>query len=152
MSIEPTEQPATTSVRRWQSGDRRVPCGVGIVLRLLAAGTVTVAQAAAVPIPARTNGSTKPGPAPPPRRAGAGSVLLNSRPAALSPHQFQDGLAQWTAATRVKKPKPRIAGVSATEHAGARATATIEQLQAHVARAGRGAARERIAALEAENA
>jgi len=57
---------------------------------------------------------------------------------------------KWTAATRVKKPKPRIAGVSATEHAGARAT--IEKLQARVARAGRGTARERIAALEAENA
>src|SRR5215472_12506946 len=45
-----------------------------------------------------------------------------------------------TAATRVKKPKPRIAGVSATEHAGTRAT--IEQLQGRVARAGRGTARE----------
>jgi hypothetical protein len=52
------------TVRRWQYGDRRVPCGVGIVLRLLAAGTVTVAQVeqAAVPIPARTNGSAQPGP------------------------------------------------------------------------------------------
>jgi hypothetical protein len=38
---------------------------------------------------------------------------------------------KWTAATRVKKPKPRLAGVSATEHAGARAT--IKQLQARVA-------------------
>jgi hypothetical protein len=49
------------SVRRWQVGDRRVPCGVGIVLRLLAAGTVTVAQVeqAAVPIPTRTNCSAK---------------------------------------------------------------------------------------------
>ena len=52
------------SVRRWQDGDRRVPCGVGIVLRLLAAGAVTVDQVeqAAVAIPARTNGSAKPGP------------------------------------------------------------------------------------------
>ena len=52
------------SVRRWQDGDRRVPCGVDIVLRLLAAGAVTVAQVeqAAVPIPARTNGSAKPEP------------------------------------------------------------------------------------------
>jgi GcrA cell cycle regulator len=52
------------SVRRWQYGDRRVPRGVDIVLRLLAAGTVTVAQVeqAAVPIPVRTNGSAKPGP------------------------------------------------------------------------------------------
>jgi hypothetical protein len=49
------------SVRRWQDGERRVPCGVGIVLRLLAAGTVTVAQVeqAAVAIPARANGSDK---------------------------------------------------------------------------------------------
>jgi hypothetical protein len=52
------------SVRRWQDGDRRVPCGVSIVLRLLAAGTVTVAQVeqAAVAIPARTNGGAEPGP------------------------------------------------------------------------------------------
>src|SRR5262245_43967784 len=52
------------SVRRWQCGDRRVPCGVGIVLRLLAAGAVTVAQveAAAASIPARTNGGANPEP------------------------------------------------------------------------------------------
>jgi DNA-binding transcriptional regulator YdaS (Cro superfamily) len=52
------------SVRHWQAGDRRVPCGVSIVLRLLAAGTVTVAQVeqAAVPISARTNGGAKPKP------------------------------------------------------------------------------------------
>ena len=52
------------SVRRWQHGDRRVPCGVSIVLRLLAAGTVTVAQVeqAALPVPARTNGGAKPDP------------------------------------------------------------------------------------------
>src|SRR5262249_48716237 len=43
---------------------RRVPCGVGIVLRLLAAGAVTVTQVeqAAVSAPARTNGSVKPEP------------------------------------------------------------------------------------------
>src|SRR5262249_29161639 len=52
------------SVRRWQHGDRRVPCGVGIVLRLLATKTITIAQVeqAAVPVPARTNGSVKPEP------------------------------------------------------------------------------------------
>ena len=52
------------SIRRWQDGDRRVPCGVGIVLRLLAAGAVTVDQVeqAAGAIPARTNGSAKPEP------------------------------------------------------------------------------------------
>jgi hypothetical protein len=56
------------SVRRWQDGDRRVPCGVGIVLRLLAAGAVTVdqvEQAAAVAIPAWTNGSATPEPSAP---------------------------------------------------------------------------------------
>jgi hypothetical protein len=37
---------------------------------------------------------------------------------------------KWTAATRVKKPKSRTAGVSATEHG--RARATIEQLQARI--------------------
>jgi GcrA cell cycle regulator len=46
------------SVRRWQHGDRRVPRGVGIVLRLLATGAVTIAEVeeAAVSAPARTNG------------------------------------------------------------------------------------------------
>ena len=55
------------SVRRWQHGDRRVPCGVSIVIRLLAAGVVTVAQVeqAAVPVSARTNGSDKPEPSAP---------------------------------------------------------------------------------------
>jgi hypothetical protein len=37
---------------------------------------------------------------------------------------------KWTAATRVKKPKPRSAGVSATEQG--RAQATVEQLEARV--------------------
>jgi chromosome segregation ATPase len=37
---------------------------------------------------------------------------------------------KWTAATRVKKPKSRTAGVSASEHG--RARATIEQLQGRV--------------------
>jgi DNA-binding transcriptional regulator YdaS (Cro superfamily) len=52
------------SVRRWQAGDRRVPYGVAILFRLLAAGVVTLAQIeqAAVPIPARTNGSGEPKP------------------------------------------------------------------------------------------
>ena len=52
------------SVRRWQDGDRRVPCGVSLVVRLLACGAVTVDQVeqVAVAIPARTNGSAKPEP------------------------------------------------------------------------------------------
>jgi hypothetical protein len=55
------------SVRRWQRGDRNTPCGVGIVLRLLAAGTVTVARVeqAAIPVPVRTNGGAEPEPAAP---------------------------------------------------------------------------------------
>jgi GcrA cell cycle regulator len=70
------------SVRRWQDGDRRIPRGVGIVLRLLATEVVTIAQAeqaAAVAISARTNGSATSGaPAPllvapaPPARADPG--------------------------------------------------------------------------------
>jgi hypothetical protein len=49
-------------VRRWGRGDRRVPRGVDIVLRLLAAGAISIDQVeqAAVLIPARTNGSAKP--------------------------------------------------------------------------------------------
>ena len=76
------------SVRRWQDGDRRVPCGVGIVLRLLAAGMVTIAQVeqAAVAIPARTNGGAKPEPpapllvAPAPEQ----SVVARAEAAALA--------------------------------------------------------------------
>jgi len=49
------------SVRRWRDGERRIPRGVNIVLRLLATGAVTVAQVeqAAVPIPARANGGAE---------------------------------------------------------------------------------------------
>jgi hypothetical protein len=56
---------------------------------------------------------------------------------------------KWTAATRVKKPKQRTAGVSASEHG--RAQAMIGQLQARVAELEEelAAARERIAELEA---
>ena len=45
------------TIRRWQHGDRRIPRGVGIVLRLLAAGAITIAQVEEAAIPARTNGS-----------------------------------------------------------------------------------------------
>jgi hypothetical protein len=53
------------SVRRWQRGDRRVPCGVDLVFRLLAMQVVTIAQVeeAAVSISAaRMNGGGQPGP------------------------------------------------------------------------------------------
>ena len=47
-------------IRRWRSGDRRVPHAVGIVCNLLTMGAVTVEQAeAAAPVSARTNGSAK---------------------------------------------------------------------------------------------
>jgi hypothetical protein len=49
------------SVRRWQYGERRVPCGVGIVLRLLAAGAVTVDQVERAAV-ARMNGGAEPEP------------------------------------------------------------------------------------------
>jgi hypothetical protein len=64
-------------IRRWRSGARRLPHGIGIVLRLLAAGMVTVDQIeqveqAAVPVLARTkNASAKPEPRAPLRTAPA---------------------------------------------------------------------------------
>ena len=59
---------------------------------------------------------------------------------------------KWTAATRVKKPKPRTAGVSATEHG--RAQVTIEQQQARVKELEEELTSDkaRINELEAENA
>jgi hypothetical protein len=57
------------SVRRWEHGDRRVPCGVRIVFRLLAAGAVTIAQVeqAAVPSPIWTDEGAEEEPPAPPR-------------------------------------------------------------------------------------
>ena len=58
---------------------------------------------------------------------------------------------KWTAATRVKKPKPRTANVSASEHG--RAQAMIVQLQGRVTELEEelAVARERIAELETAN-
>jgi hypothetical protein len=55
------------SVRRWVHGERRVPRGITILVRLLSAGAVTVEQveAAAFPVAARTNGGTPPAPVEP---------------------------------------------------------------------------------------
>src|SRR5262249_4979631 len=66
-------------IRRWRSGDRRVPHAVGIVLRLLAMGAVTIDQIeqAAVPALARTNGSAQPEP---PREAAVPLASLASSP------------------------------------------------------------------------
>jgi hypothetical protein len=52
------------SIRRWRDGERRIPCGVDILLRLAVSGCVTIDQIeqAAVAIPARMTGSAKPGP------------------------------------------------------------------------------------------
>jgi transcriptional regulator with XRE-family HTH domain len=36
---------APRSIRRWQSGDRRVPHGIALVMRLLAAEVITITQA-----------------------------------------------------------------------------------------------------------
>jgi hypothetical protein len=58
---------------------------------------------------------------------------------------------KWTAATRVKKLKPRTAGVSASEHG--RAQVMIGQLQARIAELEEelDAARAKIALLEAQS-
>jgi GcrA cell cycle regulator len=50
------------SVRRWQSGARRVPLGVSIIFRLLAAKAITLAQVETVAILTRTNGGGPPAP------------------------------------------------------------------------------------------
>jgi DNA-binding transcriptional regulator YiaG len=51
------------SIRRWRAGERRIPCGVDILLRLMVCGAVTIDQIeAVVPIPTRTNGDAKPEP------------------------------------------------------------------------------------------
>jgi DNA-binding transcriptional regulator YiaG len=57
------------SVRRWESGDRRVPRGVDILTRVLVAEMITITQLeqVAASIPARTNGHTKPKPPAPVR-------------------------------------------------------------------------------------
>jgi hypothetical protein len=52
-------------VRRWEHGDRRIPHGIAIVIRLLSAGAVTAVQveeaAAAIPAPVRRiNGGGEP--------------------------------------------------------------------------------------------
>jgi len=50
-------------IRRWRSGDRRLPHAVGLVVNLLTTGVVTIEQAeAAVPVLTRTNGAAKPKP------------------------------------------------------------------------------------------
>src|SRR5262249_47705197 len=49
------------SIRRWAAGDRRIPPGAAIVIRLLIEGTIRFDRAEpAVPAPARTKGGTKP--------------------------------------------------------------------------------------------
>jgi GcrA cell cycle regulator len=71
------------SVRRWRDGDRRVPCGVRVVLHLLAAGTVTISQVeAAIPTSAGANGGAKPAPPTP--------LLVESAPARAEAAAFAD--------------------------------------------------------------
>ena len=49
------------AVRRWQQGSRRLPIGIIVLVRLLTAGTVSLAEVelAAASISARTNGGTE---------------------------------------------------------------------------------------------
>src|SRR5262249_2827004 len=47
------------SVRRWRDGTRRIPRGVDIVLRLLAARAVTVAQVEEIAFSTQTDGNAK---------------------------------------------------------------------------------------------
>ena len=71
------------SIRRWQDGSRHVPCGVGIVLRLVAAGALTVDQVELAAI--QINGSAKLAPAP--RRVAPApeqSVVARTAAAALA--------------------------------------------------------------------
>jgi hypothetical protein len=49
-------------LRRWRRGDRPIPHGVGIVLQLLSAGTVTLAQVEEAAAFVRADSSTDPGP------------------------------------------------------------------------------------------
>jgi len=64
-------------VRRWKHGDRRLPHAVAIVIRLLAAGAITLDQIEKVvaSAPIQTNGRTKPRP---PREAAAPLASLAS--------------------------------------------------------------------------
>src|SRR5262249_55466515 len=55
------------SVRRWRDGTRRAPCGIIILVRLLAARMITIDHIgpSTPPIPPRGNSSPTPGPPPP---------------------------------------------------------------------------------------
>jgi len=79
------------SIRRWQRGDRRIPCGVSIVFRLLAAGTVTIDQVERAAAPVRTNGSgVKLAPPAPVAPAPAQAGTLAEKVLALAP-----GACRW---------------------------------------------------------
>jgi len=73
-------------IRRWRSGDRRLPHAVGIVCNLLVMGAVTIEQveAAAVPASARTHGSTPPEPLAPIESAPEPSVLTCAKTASFA--------------------------------------------------------------------
>ena len=99
------------TIRRWRDGTRRTQRGVDIVLRLLAAGAITIAQveaAAAGPAPARTNG-TKPEPPAPlraepapeeqsasaPRRARTAALANSSLAVAEKVLALAPGVCRW---------------------------------------------------------
>jgi hypothetical protein len=79
--------------RRWARGERRVPRGITILVRLLSAGAVTIAEveAAAFPVAARTNGGAPSAPVEPePEQARA-----NLSPAALAICALTSETCRW---------------------------------------------------------
>jgi hypothetical protein len=93
------------SVRRWVHGDRSVPRGVDVLVRLLRAGVVTIAQVEQAAVPARASGSVKPKP-PAPRRVepepkqSAGTraeaaVFADLSPAAAAVVALVPGTCRW---------------------------------------------------------
>jgi GcrA cell cycle regulator len=75
------------AVRRWRDGERRVPRGVDILTRLLAAGVVTIdeVEQAAVRVPAQTNGGAKPELPPAPLPLEPTAVLEQHAPLPFEP-------------------------------------------------------------------
>jgi hypothetical protein len=78
------------AVRRWRDGERRVPCGVDIVVHLLAAGAVTIDQVERAAVH-RTNGGAAPS-APLPVQAvtvdlveQVGAARMNAEPPVVEP-------------------------------------------------------------------
>src|SRR5215471_8053846 len=74
------------SVRRWRDGTRRAPCGIIILVRLLAARMITIDQIEQVtdPIPTRANSSTNSEPLTPVEPAPKQSASARAKVAAFA--------------------------------------------------------------------